>query len=252
MPRVTTTPSAKAWRNRAGRVSRFLSSSVWSNSPSSTSRPRSPPPLRPTVDHYLPPRNLRFPRHPILEPRRRLQTARERPAAVVQRASGGALGCSRDGERDLRARLDDRRGEHLRVVAHRRIEVAAGDLPVRGLEVELDLLDGARVDRHGARLLSSTRRACQVVRVRRCRQAPRADPWIQSNSGRSQPMTRRMTSRLIRTAAVLASFLVGVPAAGAAIAYSGFSPEQQAMLQADVAKGAFPLDRAIDATVVPD
>ena len=51
MPRETTTPSAKDWRNRAGRVRRFLSSIVCSYSPRSMG-PRLPgPPLLPTVNH---------------------------------------------------------------------------------------------------------------------------------------------------------------------------------------------------------
>src|SRR5437667_6661588 len=54
MPRVRTIPSANSCRNLAGRVSRFLSSIVCSNSPRSIAGPRSYLPLSSTVNHVTP------------------------------------------------------------------------------------------------------------------------------------------------------------------------------------------------------
>jgi hypothetical protein len=72
--------------------------------------------------------------------------------SVYFTASAGvaAVDGTGDSKRDLGTRLRDRRGKELRIVADSRIELEHGELPARGLEVELRLFDRSGIDCHVA------------------------------------------------------------------------------------------------------
>src|SRR5665213_1465754 len=133
MPRVTTMPSAKACRKRAGSVRRFLSSRVCSYSPRSIGASRPSLPLSPTINHIDPLGNPLTPRRGDLRFGSAGSAAcRREPETLL---GGGRAGAAREADEDRERPV----GFGDVPVAKRRVDAAACRVEVEGREPQVPL-----------------------------------------------------------------------------------------------------------------